>query len=204
MSFRPLYSPSAEHREHFAREMARDGMDVVAVAAPKAVVAGADIVCCATTAMTPVFNGDWLEDGQVVVSIANSDVTNKRSEVDRRTYERASAVIINDWESVIGNDQTELLEPLEKGVIRKEQICELGDLLIGKARLPRPVDGMPQGIVYYKNNSGMAIQFAAAGGILYRKAMAEGNNKISSRPNGWEATCPPITRPAFAFAVTEN
>ena len=178
-----VYSPSAEHREHFASEMARDGIDVVAVADPKAVVAGADIVCCATTAMTPVFDGDWLEDGQVVVSIANSDVTNKRSEVDRRTYERASAVIINDWESVIDNDQTELLEPLEKGVIRKEQICELGDLLTGKVRLPRPVDGMPQGIVYYKNNSGLAIQFAAAGGILYRKAMAEGNNKII--PTEW-------------------
>jgi len=178
-----VYSPSAEHREHFASEMARDGIDVVAVADPKAVVAGADIVCCATTAMTPVFDGDWLEDGQVVVSIANSDVTNKRSEVDRRTYERASAVIINDWESVIDNDQTELLEPLEKGVIRKEQICELGDLLTGKVRLPRPVDGMPQGIVYYKNNSGLAIQFAAAGGILYRKAIAEGNNKII--PTEW-------------------
>ena len=96
----------------FAREMARDGIEVVAVADPRAVVAGADIVCCATTAMTPVFDGDWLEDGQVVVSIANSDVTNKRSEVDRRTYERASDIIINDWESVIDNDQTELLDPL--------------------------------------------------------------------------------------------
>ena len=31
-----------------------------------------------------------------------------------------------------------------------------------------------QGIIYYKNNSGLAIQFAAAGGILYRKALAEG------------------------------
>jgi alanine dehydrogenase len=178
-----VYSPSAEHRQDFAREMARDGMDVVAATDPKAVVAGADIVCCATTAMTPVFDGNWLQDGQLVVSIANSDVTNKRSEVDRRTYERASAVIINDWESVIDNDQTELLEPLEEGVIRKEQICELGDLLLGKAQIPRPADGMPQGIIYYKNNSGLAIQFAAAGGILYRKAIAEGNNKTI--PTEW-------------------
>ena len=57
----------------------------------------------------------------------------KRSEVDRRTYERASAVIINDWESVIDNDQTELLEPLEQGVIGKEQIHQLGDLLTTEA-----------------------------------------------------------------------
>jgi alanine dehydrogenase len=179
-----VYSPSAEHRRNFAREMARDEMNVVAVSDAEAVVTGADIVCCATTAMTPVFDGDWLQDGQLVVSIANSDVTNKRSEVDRRTYERSNAVIINDWESVIDNDQTELLEPLEEGVIRKEQIHELGDLLIGKARLSRPAGGTPrEGITYYKNNSGLAIQFAAAGGILYRKAIAEGNNKTI--PTEW-------------------
>jgi alanine dehydrogenase len=178
-----VYSPSAEHRQNFVREMARDGMDVVAVADSRAVVAGADILCCATTAMRPVFEGDWLQDGQLVVSIANSDVTNKRSEVDRRTYERASHIIINDWESVIDNDQTELLDPLEEGVIRKEQIHELGDLLAGRSQLSAPADGRPQGIVYYKNNSGLAIQFAAAGGILYRKAIAEGNNKTI--PTEW-------------------
>jgi ornithine cyclodeaminase/alanine dehydrogenase-like protein (mu-crystallin family) len=177
-----VYSPSVEHRANFAREMARDGIEVVAVADPKAVVAGADIVCCATTAMKPVFDGDWLEDGQVVVSIANSDVTNKRSEVDPRTYARVSDIIINDWESVIDNDQTELLDPLAQGVIRKEQIHELGDLLIGKTKLSAPAAG-PGGIVYYKNNSGLAIQFAAAGGILYRKAIAEGNNKTI--PTEW-------------------
>jgi alanine dehydrogenase len=176
-----VFSPSAEHRRAFAREMARDGIEVVAVMDPRAVVAGADIVCCATTAMTPVFDGDWLEDGQVVVSIANSDVTNKRSEVDRRTYERAGAVIINDWESVIDNDQTELTDPLAQGVIRKEQIHELGDLLIGKTRIAPPAS--QEGIIYYKNNSGLAIQFAAAGGILYRRAIAEGNNKTI--PTEW-------------------
>jgi ornithine cyclodeaminase/alanine dehydrogenase-like protein (mu-crystallin family) len=176
-----VYSPDAAHRQDFARAMARDGIEVVAVAEPRAVVTGADIICCATTAMTPVFDGDWLADGQMVVSIANSDVTNKRSEVDRRTYERANAIIINDWESVVDNDQTELTEPLAQGLIRKEQIHELGDLLIGKTRISAPAG--QQGIVYYKNNSGLAIQFAAAGGILYRRAIAQGNNKTI--PTEW-------------------
>jgi ornithine cyclodeaminase/alanine dehydrogenase-like protein (mu-crystallin family) len=177
-----VYSPNAAHRDNFARAAAREGIEVVAVADPKAVVTGADIVCCATTAMTPVFDGNWLEDGQLVVSIANSDVTNKRSEVDRRTYERASAIIINDWESVVDNDQTELLEPLAQGVLRKDQVHELGDLLIGKRQIPALSRAKP-GIVYYKNNSGLAIQFAAAGGILYRKAIAEGSNKVI--PTEW-------------------
>src|SRR4051812_34510497 len=150
-----VYSPSAEHRAAFVRDMARDGMEIVAATDPRAVVAGADVVCCATTAMKPVFEGDWLEDGQLVVSIANSDVTNKRSEVDRRTYERANAVIVNDWESVIDNDQTELLDPLKEGVIREDQIHELGNLLIGKVDIKQPARGAAaKGVIYFKNNSG--------------------------------------------------
>src|SRR5262249_29843979 len=179
-----VYSPSAEHRAAFVRDMARNGLEVIAVADPRAAVAAADIVCCATTSMKPVFDGEWLEDGQLVVSIANSDATNKRSEVDRRTYERATAVIVNDWESVIDNDQTELLDPIKDGVIRQDQVHELGNLLIGKATVEQPARGAGErGIIYFKNNSGLAIQFAAAGGILYKRASQQPNNK--SIPTEW-------------------
>lgn len=179
-----VYSPSAEHREAFVRDMAREGMEVVAVTDPRDAVTGTDIVCCATTSMKPVFDGDWLEDGQLVVSIANSDVTNKRSEVDRRTYERASAIIVNDWESVVDNDQTELLDPIKEGVIRQDQVHELGDLLIGKVEIKQPPrEAAQQGIIYFKNNSGLAIQFAAAGGHIYQKALAQGTNKTI--PTEW-------------------
>lgn len=179
-----VYSPSVEHRNAFVRDMARDGIDVVAVSEAKAAVAGADIVCCATTSMKPVFDGEWLEDGQLVVSIANSDVTNKRSEVDRRSYERANAVIVNDWETVVDNDQTELLDPLKDGVLRQDQVHELGDLLTGKVTITQPPRGAgDKGVIYFKNNSGLAIQFAAAGGIIYRKAIEQGNNKTI--PTEW-------------------
>ena len=178
-----VYSPNAEHRAAFAREMAREGIEVMAVDDARALVAEADIICCATTAMKPVFEGDWLEDGQFVISIANSDVTNKRSEVDRRTYERASAIVINDWESVIDNDQTELLDPLKEGAIRRDQIHELGNLVTGKVMVRQPPRGQGEGIIYFKNNSGLAIQFAAAGGIVYQRAIKEGTNKTI--PTEW-------------------
>jgi alanine dehydrogenase len=179
-----VYSPNAAHRAVFAHDMSGDGIDVVAVDDAHWAVAGADIVCCTTTAMRPVFDGNSLEDGQVVVSIANSDVTNKRSEVDRSTYERATTVVVNDWESVMENDQTELLDPIKDGVIRREQVHELGDLILGKVRVSQPPRQRPRaGIIYYKNNSGLAIQFAAAGAIVYRKALAEGSSKII--PTEW-------------------
>jgi ornithine cyclodeaminase/alanine dehydrogenase-like protein (mu-crystallin family) len=179
-----VYSPNGEYRAAFAHEMAREGIDVLAVDNARAVVAEADIVCCATTAMKPVFDGDWLEDGQLVISIANSDVTNKRSEVDRRTCERASAIVINDWESVIDNDPTELLDPLKEGAIRRDQIHELGNLVNGKITVRQPPRGTAaNGIIYFKNNSGLAIQFAAAGGIVYQRALKEGTNKTI--PTEW-------------------
>lgn len=179
-----VYSPDMKHRNDFARTHSRPGLEVVAVDDPRKVVAGADIICCATNAMKPVCEGDWLEDGQVVVTIANSDVTNKRSEVDRRVFERASSITVNDWESVVENKQTELLDLIDDGTVARDKVHELGDLLIGRAKLAQPPRGAPaKGIIYYKNNSGLAIQFAAAGGVLYRKALEQGVNR--SIPSEW-------------------
>jgi len=174
-----VFSPNVEHRDNFALDMAHQGLEVVAVDSPKKVVRDADVICCATNAMGPVFDGDWLENGQFVISIANSDVTNKRSEVDQRVYERATGIIVNDWESVVDNDQSELLDPIAAGVIERAQVHELGDIVTGRAKLMHD----PLHVTYFKNNSGLAIQFAAAGGIIYKKALAEG--VCRSIPTEW-------------------
>jgi ornithine cyclodeaminase/alanine dehydrogenase-like protein (mu-crystallin family) len=184
-----VYSPSVDHRQSFAREMTRPGLDVVAVEEARAAIAGADVICCATSSLKPVFDGEWLEDGQLVVTIANSDITNrnKRSEIDLRTYQRASAIIVTDWESVISSDQTEILDPLAEGTIRQEQIHELRDIVAGKVEVKQaPRGAKADGILYFKNNAGLAIQFAAAGGLAYRRAIAEGSNKVI--PSEWLGT----------------
>lgn len=171
-----VFSPSAEHRDAFVRDFAQRNFEVVAADNPRQVVEGSDVICCATSSAVPVFEGDWLEDGQMVVTIANSDPNHTRFEVDRRTIERAGAVIVNDWESVTKNNQVELLDPIEEGVLDRSQVVELGALFNGSRSLAEAATAGPEGnIVYYKNNSGLAIQFAAAGGVIYRKALAEGN-----------------------------
>lgn len=174
-----VHSPSAVHRDDFAREMARQGTEVIAVENPEEVVRGSTVICAATNAMSAVFDGDWLTDGQVVVTTANSDVTNKRSEADPKTFALARQIIVNDWESVIDSDQTELLEPIEKGIVSRDQVLELGDVFSGKSKLDRS----GKGILFFKNNSGLAIQFAAAGAILIQKALAEG--KCKTIPTEW-------------------
>jgi alanine dehydrogenase len=184
-----VFSPNEDHRNAFVREMNRPDLEVVAVDSARSAVDGADVICCATSSLKPVFDGEWLKNGQFVVSIANSDITNrnKRSEVDLHTYTRASAIIVTDWESVISSDQTEILDPLAEGIIRQDQIHELKDIVAGKVVINQPARGsMSDGIIYFKNNVGIAIQFAAAGGFVYRRAVAEGSNKVI--PSEWLGT----------------
>lgn len=177
-----VYSPNPAHRQAFVKRMAGENVEVVAVDDPRAVVRGAQVVCCATNSTTPVLDGDWLEPGQMVITIANSDVLITRREVDEKTFARASDIIINDWESVTANRQVELLEPIEKGLVKRESVHTLGALVAGKAKLKRD----PGAIVYYKNNTGLAMQFAACGAIIHRKLAAQGTKRTI--PREWFAS----------------
>jgi ornithine cyclodeaminase/alanine dehydrogenase-like protein (mu-crystallin family) len=184
-----VFSPNADHRRAFSERMARESVEVVPVDDPQEAVRGAHIVCCATNAITPVLAGRWLEPGQMVVTIVNSDVIETRTEVDEEVFARASDVIVNDWEGVIANRQIELLHPIEKGLVKRERVHELRDIVSGKARVRQT----PGEILYYKNNTGLAIQFAACGAILYKKLIAEGTNRVIPRDwfASWKYSIPP-------------
>jgi ornithine cyclodeaminase/alanine dehydrogenase-like protein (mu-crystallin family) len=179
-----VYSPTPGHRAAFCERMTRHGVECAPVSDPRAVVRGADVVCCATSAATPVFDGAWLEPGQTVVTIVNSDVTGRRSEADETTFRRAADIIINDWDSVHANRQVELTEPIDSGAVNRERVHTLGDVLTGRAEVRRG----PDDIVYYKNNTGLGMQFAAAGAVIYRKLVSEGGLRVV--PPEWLASEP--------------
>jgi len=160
-----IYSPTEANRRAFAARHNRPGLEVVAVDDPRAAVDGTDIVCCATNAATPVFDGAWLSPGQTVVSIVNSDVSGRRTETDETVFTRAARIVINDWDSVHANEQVELLELLEDGRVNKSDVHFLGDVITGRA----PGRTHDDEIVYYKNNTGLGMQFAAAGAIVWQK-----------------------------------
>ena len=170
-----VFSPTPQHRQDFAQEMsALLEIDVTAVDTPREAVDGVDIVYCATNAGyvsgEPVFDGHWLEKGQLVVSLQNSDANFLKSEVDETTFVRSDFICINDRESVFSNNQKELLDPIERGLIGWEKIHELGDVVLGNARPANPAEE----IVYYKNSTGMGIQMSAAGAVIYQKAVEQG------------------------------
>jgi ornithine cyclodeaminase/alanine dehydrogenase-like protein (mu-crystallin family) len=162
-----VYSPNPAHRQAFVEEMgAQLDRPIRGVAEPRAVVDGADVVACATNSSRPVFPGEWLQRGQLVTTIVSSDVIDLRTEVDETTFVRSDFIVLNDRESVTANVQREVLEPLEQGKIGWGKIHELGELVTGKF-VGRE---RPDQLIYYKNNSGLGIQFAALGGIAYQRA----------------------------------
>ena len=169
-----VFSPTRENRDAFPSSLKLPGVEIMPVESSEEVVVGADIVCSMTNSTKPTFDGNLLEDGQMVISVANSDVTLKRHEVDETTFVRASDIIINDWDSVVSNQQTELLDLIDTGAVDRERIFELGDLCAGKETVKQTNDN----IVYYKNNTGLGMQFAAAGAVIYNKMKNNDTNRV--------------------------
>jgi ornithine cyclodeaminase/alanine dehydrogenase-like protein (mu-crystallin family) len=62
-----------------------------AAAATPDAVAGADVVCCCTTARTPLFDGALVRDGAVVVAVGSHEPTAR--EVDAALVRRATVVV---------------------------------------------------------------------------------------------------------------
>jgi ornithine cyclodeaminase/alanine dehydrogenase-like protein (mu-crystallin family) len=177
-----LFSPNEDHCRHFAELQARDGVVIDIVREPREVIAGADIICCATNVRRPVFDGAWLEPGQMVCTVVNSDPNGKRTEVDETTFARATDIVVNDWASVESNRQVELLDPIEKGLVDRAFVFELGDVLAGHAVVRQTDDNL----VYYKSNTGLGMQFAAAGAVVYNKIKDQNTNK--EVPREWLAS----------------
>lgn len=177
-----VFSPNPDHLSAFVDEHAGSGIEVVAAPDARSAVEGADIVCSATSSTVPAVLGQWLREGQVVMSIANSDATVTRREVDAETFLRASDIVVNDWDSVQANNQIELLEHLESGKIARSRVHSLSDLVAGRAA----AGSRPDNIVYYKSNTGLAMQFAAAGAIVYDKVRKTGSNRVI--PREWLAS----------------
>ncbi len=161
-----VYSVTKEHRDRFAEEMTELlNVEVQPVSGPEAVIRGSDIVMCATNASESVFKGDWLEPGQLVTTIANTDGVHRRTEADATTMMRADFIVLNNQETAVTNQQRELLDLIDEGKFGWDKVCELGQVLIGR-HPGRQNDGQ---IIYYKSNTGVGIQFAAAGALIYQE-----------------------------------
>ena len=167
------FSPSAENRETFSRQMSETlGVEVVPVGQPEEAIKGADIVMCATNSLDHIFFERWVAPGVHLSSI-------KVPEIEPKAVSRSNRVAIHVHESKPIHAATKDLVMPEiqdgrgwaaAGAIDFSKLPTLPDLITGRAE-GRQSDSE---VTCFINNLGLGYQFAAAGSLLYRKAKENG------------------------------
>ena len=178
-----VYSSTKANRDRFAEEMTQMlNLEVRPVSSPEEIVKGSDIVMCATNSSQPVFEGKWLEPGQLVTTLVNTDGVHRRTEADATTMLRSDFIVVNSVAAVTMNQQRELLDLIEGGSFGWDKVCEMGQVITGE-HAGRTSD---QQIIYYKSNTGVGIQFAAAGASIYEACKKRGLGR--ELPTEWFGT----------------
>ena len=157
-----VFSRNPENRKKFAEEMGPvTNLNITPVSAPQEAMRGADIVLTATNSSVPVFDGNWLEPGQHVTTIVGSNVglvkggfaAVKRREIDDATLARSDVHGIVSIQQAVQDEQADIFDPVERGVIKWEQLIEIGDILAGK----KEGRSKAEQITFYKNNAGQGV-----------------------------------------------
>jgi alanine dehydrogenase len=163
-----VYSRNAENRRKFAEEMGPiTNLNITPVSSPEETVRGVDIVLTATNSSVPVFDGNWLRAGQHVTTIVGSNVglvkggftAAKRREIDDATLARSQVHGIVSVQQAIQDEQADIFDPVQRGVIHWEQLIEIGEILAG-AKEGRT---KAEQITVYKNNAGQGVADVALG-----------------------------------------
>jgi len=166
-----VYSPTKENRERFARQMSEEtGIEVVPVASAEEAIRGSDIVTAATNTVDPVIQGKWVEDGMHLNSIVGGDGFLPRKELDDEAVMKASLIVVGYKPQIFLDKQAEFHDRLERGIVKAEDLHELGDLVNANCCGRRD----DKEITFFKNNTGMGIQFAATARKMYEKAKEKG------------------------------
>lgn len=168
-----VFSPSPDNRQRFADDFkASHSIDIATAGSPKAAVSGADVVLCAARSRdeSPVFLGEWLEPGMVVVSVGST--LPEQREVDVEAMSRATLIVADMAEEVL-HETGDAITAAKAGVNMAAKTVELADVVSGKV----PGRRSPDDIIFYKS-VGTALQDVVIAEMLLRSAL-ETNRYVS-------------------------
>lgn len=164
-----VYSPTAERRESFAAEWdGRLDASVVTAESAREAVRGADVLACATNAMAPVFDVDWIEPGTHVSAI-------KIPEVPDAAFDRVDRVAVTSHVPLLGpNNYAPRGADFGTGLDEAWSVSgfDLGSVPDLPTVLSADRDRRPDETTFFLNNIGVGIQFAALGKLIYDRATA--------------------------------
>jgi alanine dehydrogenase len=164
-----VFSPNAEHRQSFGRQMAHEtGVAAEVMNSAEEAVRGSDVVCSATNSSRPVVKAAWLQPGMHYNAI-------REFETDFASLDRCEVVAVHTQFGAIQHYQPPGMVDDMPGVRREKprdwsRYPELSDILTGKAA-GRTNDRQ---ITFFLNNIGTGIQFAAIGYCAYKAAKEKG------------------------------
>jgi ornithine cyclodeaminase len=182
-----VFSRNPENRKRFiARCETLVKARFIDAADPREICRDVDIVLSATNSNVPVFDGNWLEPGQHVVTVVGSNAAlvqggwldRPRRENDDRTCERADVIVTNSRESLTQEQQAGLMEPLARGLITWDKIVELGAIVAGQ----HPGRTRDDQITYHANNNGTAAADLGIAQYVYERCKALGRGQALDLP----------------------
>lgn len=156
-----VWSPTASHREAFAREMsARLGIAVEAVESVQAAVCGRAVVAAASAARAaePVLRGEWLDSCRLLCAVGNT--RREFAELDERCFERARLVVLDTLHAL--EEAGELVRAAACGALAPEKRTTLAEVVAGVRAVP------PAGLVVFKS-VGSALQDLALAARCYER-----------------------------------
>ena len=141
-------------------EWTTNAPEVNLVSTPQEVVQDADIVLCATTSATPLFDGNALQSGTHITAVGTY-VPEKR-EVDTTTIRRADRIVVDSRDACLA-EAGDLIIP------NADIDAEIGEIVNGD----RPGRQSDSEITFFKS-VGVAVQDAVAGVAVLAEAEAKG------------------------------
>jgi ornithine cyclodeaminase/alanine dehydrogenase-like protein (mu-crystallin family) len=108
-----------------------------AVPAGPDAVAGADVVCCCTTAREPLFDGEAVAEEATVVAIGSHEP--EAREVDDRLAARATVVVESRASAL--REAGDVIGAIEAGALTEDELVGLAELVRGEAS---PAPGRPR------------------------------------------------------------
>jgi alanine dehydrogenase len=170
-----VFSPTREHREQFAKEMADAlKLDVVPTSDVNGAVRRADIILAATNTNVPVFSGGSLVEGMHVTSIVGSNVgminagviAHKRREIDDETLKRAAVIGIASRELAMQDQQGDIYDQVQAGQLSWDIVLDLREIVSGQKQGRRGNTD----ITVFKNNGGQGIAELAIADVILTRA----------------------------------
>ncbi len=148
-----IYDSDAKRAGSFVSEMAGKGpipRDLRLASTPREALANADLICTATTSLTPVFADRDLKPGAHISAVGS--YTPDMQEIPPETVQRALVVV--DARSAALVESGDLIKPIHSGLFGEEHVhAELGEIILGR----KPGRQSAQQITYFKS-VGVAAQ----------------------------------------------